>query len=147
MKLLIVDSDSCASSETEQQQLLQQSTWTQSTIVFELGALADNWRSTTEWTNATALRTIKVVALIMTKPFSQNAAIPLLFPMIKKTHRQPVGGFNLEFWTYHKWVMNLFSKINFREVGIYTYLFSMLKFWPKKGGFCSHFQSQFQFRM
>ena len=92
-----------ASSETEQQQLLQQSTWTQSTIVFELGALADNWRSTTEWTNATALRTIKVVALIMTKPFSQNAAIPLLFPMIKKTHRQPsVGGFNLEFWTYHK---------------------------------------------
>ena len=75
MKLLFVDSDSCASSETEQQQLLLQSTWTKSTIVFELGALADNWRSTTEWTNATALRTIKVVvALIMTKPFSQNAA-------------------------------------------------------------------------
>ena len=97
-----------------------QSTWTQSTIVFELGALADNWRSTTEWTNATALRTIKVVALIMTKPFSQNAAIPLLFPMIKKTHRQPsVGGFNLEFWT--KWVTNLFSEINFLEAFIISY--------------------------
>ena len=75
MKLYLLSIQILASSETEQQQLLQQSTWTQSTIVFELGALADNWRSTTEWTNATALRTIKVVvALIMTKPFSQNAA-------------------------------------------------------------------------